>query len=99
MKIIEKISLFLCLALAFSSVSYAADWSQWGGNSTRNMASPDRGLPTRFEAGRFKPDSDVVDTGTTKNVRWVAKLGSQSYGNATVANGRVLWAPTTHPHG
>ena len=26
---------------------------------------------------------------TTKNVKWVAKLGSQSYGNPTVADGRV----------
>ena len=26
---------------------------------------------------------------TTKNVLWVAKLGSQTYGNPTVANGRV----------
>ena len=26
---------------------------------------------------------------TTKNVRWAAKLGSQAYGNTTVANGKV----------
>ena len=27
---------------------------------------------------------------TTKNVRWIARLGSQTYGNPTVANGRVF---------
>ena len=27
---------------------------------------------------------------TTKNVKWVAKLGSQTYGNPVVANGKVF---------
>ena len=26
---------------------------------------------------------------TTTNVKWVAKLGSQAYGNTTVSNGKV----------
>ena len=27
---------------------------------------------------------------TTKNIKWVAKLGSQAYGNVTISNGRVF---------
>jgi outer membrane protein assembly factor BamB len=54
------------------------------------MYSPAKGLPERFEPGKFKPGTEDVDLATTKNVRWVAKLGTQSYGNVTVAQGRVL---------
>src|SRR5687767_1677393 len=67
------------------------DWPQWGGHDPgRNMYSPAKGLPAKFEPGKPKSGSEEIDLGTTKNVKWVAKLGSQSYGNATVANGRVF---------
>ncbi|HUR45061.1 MAG TPA: PQQ-binding-like beta-propeller repeat protein, partial [Candidatus Saccharimonadales bacterium] len=70
--------------------TFASDWPQWGGlNPGRNMYSPEKGLPSRFEPGQLKPGTEEVDMKTTKNVKWVVKLGSQSYGNATVANGRV----------
>ena len=35
------------------------------------------------------------DVKTKKNVKWVAELGSQSYGNPVVAGGRSTSAPTT----
>lgn len=54
------------------------DWPMWGGSPDRNMISPMRGLPTSWD----------VETG--RNVKWVAELGSQSYGNPVVANGVVL---------
>lgn len=83
-----------CLTFLFfiSSIStaFAADWTQWGRTAARNMLAKERGLPASFEPGKFKAGSDTVDTTTTKNVRWVVKLGSQSYGNATVANGRIF---------
>jgi outer membrane protein assembly factor BamB len=70
--------------------TFASDWPQWGGpNPGRNMYSPEKGLPSRIEAGQLKTGTEEVDMKTTKNVKWVVKLGSQSYGNATVANGRV----------
>src|SRR5678815_1196572 len=66
------------------------DWPQWGGDQHRNMYSEEKGLPDRFEPGKLKKGTEDVDMATTKNVKWVAKLGSQSYGNATVANGKVF---------
>ncbi len=83
---------FQILALHLSMVSMLAqDWPQWGGNDPgRNMYSPARGLPDRFEPGKFKKGTEDIDLATTKNVRWVAKLGSQSYGNVTVAGGKVF---------
>ena len=56
----------------------AGDWPMWGGTPVRNMVSPMTGLPTSW------------DIKAGKNVKWVAKLGSQSYGNPVVANGVVL---------
>ena len=56
----------------------AADWPMWGGTPSRNMVSPMTGLPTTW------------DVKTGKNVKWVAELGSQTYGNPTVAGGVVL---------
>jgi outer membrane protein assembly factor BamB len=53
------------------------DWPQWGGTPDRNMVSSMAGLPTEW------------DVTTKKNVKWVATLGSQTYGNPVVAGGRV----------
>lgn len=68
--------ILLCL-LALPAV-LSADWPMWGGAPERNMVSTMKGLPTTW------------DVKSGKNVKWVAELGSQSYGNPVVANGVVL---------
>ena len=50
----------------------------WGGTPDRNMVSNMKGLPTEW------------DVKTKKNIKWVADLGSQSYGNPVVAGGMVF---------
>ena len=50
----------------------------WGGAPDRNMVSDQKGLPTEW------------DVKTKKNVKWMAALGSQSYGNPVVAGGMVF---------
>src|SRR5690606_3535244 len=62
--------------------AHAKDWPQWGGDQHRNMYSDEKGLPDRVEPGKLKKGTEEVDMATTKNVKWVAKLGSQSYGNS-----------------
>ncbi len=69
----------------------AADSPWWGNGPSRNMASSETGLPDSFAPGKFKPNSEEIDTATTKNIKWVAKAGSQVYGNPTVAAGKVLF--------
>lgn len=77
-------------ALALAT-THAGDWPAWGGpDKARNMYSGEKNLPERFEPGKFKKGTEEVDMATTKNVKWVAKLGSQSYGNVTVAGGKVF---------
>jgi outer membrane protein assembly factor BamB len=55
----------------------SGDWPMWGGTPDRNMISNMKGLPTSW------------DVKTKKNVKWVAQLGSQTYGNVVVAGGVV----------
>ncbi len=50
----------------------------WGGTPDRNMVSNMKGLPTSW------------DVKTKKNVKWVAQLGSQTYGNVVVSGGMVF---------
>jgi outer membrane protein assembly factor BamB len=65
------------LAYAFSDPN-SGDWPMWGGTPDRNMVSSMKGLPTTW------------DVKTKKNVKWVAELGSQAYGNPVVAGGMIF---------
>ncbi|HEX8145457.1 MAG TPA: PQQ-binding-like beta-propeller repeat protein [Pyrinomonadaceae bacterium] len=54
------------------------DWPMWGGTPDRNMTSNMKGLPTSWDVQK------------KTNVKWVAELGSQTYGNISVAGGMVF---------
>ncbi len=53
------------------------DWPQWGGSYSRNNTPEGKDIPTEWE----------IKTG--KNVKWAVRLGSQTYGNPVIANGKV----------
>jgi len=87
---IASASLATLAVFAAAAVAIAdGDWPQWGGSPSRNMVGSSKGIPLDFNPGKMKDGTEEVDLKTTKNVKWVAKLGSQSYGNPTVAGGRV----------
>jgi outer membrane protein assembly factor BamB len=69
--------LFLFLWALVASDPGAKDWPMWGGTPDRNMVSNMKGLPTSW------------DIKSGKNVKWMAQLGSQAYGNTVVADGQV----------
>ena len=75
----------------------ASDWPQWGGQNIRNMYSPARGLPDAFGKIEFKPGTEDVNTNGVKNLKWVQKIGSQSYGNVTVSGGKVFIGTNNEP--
>ena len=54
------------------------DWPQWGGWTGRNNTPDAKNIPIEWN----------VEDGT--NIKWKAALGSQTYGNAVVANGKVF---------
>jgi len=78
------------LTVLGASAAQAQDWPMWGRDVSRNMASSTTGLPTDIHPGEFVGASDEIDPASSRNVRWIAKLGSQSYGNVTISGGRVF---------
>ena len=54
------------------------DWPMWGGTPDRNMVSAMEKAPVEW------------DIDSKKNIVWVSKLGSQTYGNPVVAGGKVF---------
>src|ERR1051326_8173286 len=82
--------ILLVCSILVALMARAEDWPQWGGRPMRNMYSVEKNLPDRFDPGKMKSGTEQVDMATTKNVKWVAKLGSQSYGNTTIAGGKVF---------
>jgi len=65
------------------------DWAQWGGSPVRNNTPSARDLPTTWNVGSFNDKTGAWQKEKAKNIKWVARLGSQSYGNPVVANGKV----------
>ena len=64
--------------LTLSLPAISADQPQWGERNTRNMVSPEKGLPDSF------------DIKSGKNVLWSETLGTESYATPVVAQGKVM---------
>ena len=60
------------------------DWPQWGGWSSKNNTPPGKNIPLSW------------DIKTKQNILWEVELGSQSYGNPVVANGKVYVGTNNH---
>jgi outer membrane protein assembly factor BamB len=90
-----KIFVLALLLIGFSCTNSqemkkeSSDWPQWGGTPSRNMVSNAKNIPSTFNPGKWDDDIEDFTAVGRENVLWVFKLGSQTYGNATVANGRV----------
>ncbi len=77
MKLAYLLALVLLPLAARSSL--ADDWHMWGGSPQRNMINTvEKNIP------------DNWDVTTGKNIKWVAQLGSQSFGNPVVAGGHIF---------
>lgn len=68
----------------------AGDWPQLGGSSLRNNTPQTAPLPVSWKVGKFDRRSGAWDRSTSENIRWVANLGSQTYGNSVVAGDKVF---------
>ena len=70
------------------------DWPEWCGQPSRNMAAKsDRPLPDWADCG-VENDDGEVDMQSTKNVKWVARLGRRTTGSPVVSDGRVIMGTT-----
>ena len=66
------------------------EWNQWGGSSVRNNTPEGKNISIDFEPGEFDNKTGDWKKDTSKHIKWVAKLGSQSYGNPVVVGGKVF---------
>ena len=75
--VLPSAAILLAAAALVASDPSGSDWPMWGGTPDRNMVSSMKGIPTTWDVAK------------KTNVKWVASLGSQSYGNPVVAGGQV----------
>jgi outer membrane protein assembly factor BamB len=69
---------FIAVFCLSASDPGTGDWPMWGGMPDRNMVSGMKDAPVSW------------DVQSKKNIRWVAALGSQTYGNPVVSGGMVF---------
>ncbi len=74
-----------------ASVAGAADWPMLGRDATRNPVSPEANAPRQWQIELRGEQGQV--TQQAKNIRWTAKLGSQTYGTPVVSQG-LVWIGT-----
>ena len=65
------------LAPTDPSSKKTGDWPMWGGSPDRNMVSSETGIPSTW------------DLRAKRNIKWVAPLGTTTYGNPVIADGRI----------
>jgi outer membrane protein assembly factor BamB len=88
----------VCLGLwsaAFCGVlgaAPAADDPQGAGSPSRNNVSNVTHLPVEWNVGQFEPKTGEWLPASAKGIRWVARLGSQTYGTPVAAGGKVFCA-------
>jgi outer membrane protein assembly factor BamB len=70
--------LFLLLCGIAALPLLSQDWPMWGGTVQRNMISAVKNLP------------EFWDAKTGKNIKWKVQIGSTSYGNPVVADGKIF---------
>jgi outer membrane protein assembly factor BamB len=66
------------------------EWNQWGGTPERNNVPTGKDIVTEWNVGKFDYKTGAWDEAKAKNIKWVAKLGSQTYGNPVVADEKVF---------
>ncbi len=95
----KSLNLLCVLSLtSVSSLSFAADsapaptkeWNQWGGSSSRNNVPEASGIPTEWNVGEFDFKTGEWKSESAENIKWAAKLGSQTYGNCVIADGKAF---------
>lgn len=76
--IVSSISLLAVICGGVTRQLEAADAPQWGQAWTRNLVSTERGLPEDF------------DPASGRNIKWTAKLGTETHSTPVVGSGRVV---------
>ncbi len=68
----------IAAVLTAATLALGGDSPQWGARHSRNMVSPETGLPVSFHPSVPGPPS------------WTAEMGTKTYGTPVIAEGRVI---------
>ena len=71
-------------------VAPCQDWPQWGGNSHRNHVAHSSHIPDEWSIGKSFPNERQIEPADTENLKWIAELGTVTYGGPVVAEGCVF---------
>jgi outer membrane protein assembly factor BamB len=82
-----RVVLAVILAGALVLAAPAEDWPMLGRDRTHNAVSPEKGAPTDWQI--------ATSAKSARNVKWSARLGSQSIGGPVIANG-LIWVGTNN---
>ena len=85
----ETSKIRLVTATTASSSVANIDWNQWGGSPLRNNVPIGSNIPTSWDVGSFDYKTGEWDSTDAKNIKWVAKVGSQTYGNVVAVGDKV----------
>jgi outer membrane protein assembly factor BamB len=88
----NRLWLMAFLAFGFHPAVHAGDWPQWGGTASRQGVSDAKNLPAEWNVGDFDQETGKWIKKDSRNIRWVAKLGSTTYGTPIIAEGQVYCA-------
>ncbi len=77
-KVIQRTRLLIAALTLCTIGFYSAESAMWGGTTERNMISNEKNLPAQWD-----PSSGL-------NIKWTASLGSQTFGNPIISNGKVF---------
>ncbi len=80
------------LALAPAVLAQAADSPQWGGSPARNNVSDAKGIPAKWNVGKFEHRTERWIGDEAENILWVARLGSTTYGTPVISAGKIFCA-------
>ncbi len=88
LSLVSALVLGLAGPLAAEPLSKAkrGDWPMWGGSTDRNLVSGETGIPREWDAE------------TRKNIKWIAPLGSQTYGNPVIVDGKIFVGTNNNGH-
>ena len=85
-----SVAIAVMIVMTVSQSAWSDDWPTWGGDFSRNMVSTEKGIITDFDPGKYvNPTTNDIDFKSTRNVRWVVTLGSQSYATPVIADGKI----------
>jgi outer membrane protein assembly factor BamB/protein-L-isoaspartate O-methyltransferase len=87
--------------LSIVAGGYAAsadDWPMLGRSASHNAVSPERKSPKFWDPGTLDPKTGAWQKEKSRNIKWQAQLGSQTFGDPVVAGG-LIWIGTNNGWG